>query len=307
MDLTAPMMNDEAPSALPNWQADDDEISRYAALLDGLGVGLMVFAADATVCLTNKVAVRLLGGAIHHWMNGSKAISAAELPLLQVLRTSRPVFERVMTLSSDAGNSVSVRVNALPVFAADDSVRRILVTLDDPGNPRRAHKAAGELSIYDELTGVFSQRYVMYLLENEIHRARRYGTAFTLAQVDIDLFLPLCDKHGSVVGESVLAEFGQLMRDSMREIDVIGRVGNDEFLLILPNVSLKNALVGLERLRGLIEVRPFADAALKLTISGGIVEYTGENQEALVERSKALLVSARESGRNRFCLDVDIL
>ncbi len=301
------MTDQKAPSALPDLQADDDEINRYASLLDSLGVGLMVFAADAALCLTNKVAVRLLGESIHHWMNGSKATSASELPLLQVLRTSRPVFERVMTLCADGANSVSVRVNALPVFAADDSVRRILVTLDDAGNARGARSAADELAIYDEATGVFAQRYVMYLLENEIHRARRYGTPFTLAQIDIDLFLPLCEKHGSVVGASVLAELGELLRKSLREIDIVGRIGNDEFLLILPNVSLKSALVGLERLRVVIETQAFTAGELKLTISGGIVEYTGENQEALVERSKALLVNARDSGRNRYCLDLDIV
>jgi diguanylate cyclase (GGDEF)-like protein len=299
-------MNDGTPSALPNLQADDEEIVRYAALLDSLGVGLMVFAADATLSLSNKVAGRLLGEAIHKWMNGGKAISAAELPLLQVLRSSRPVFGRIMSLPTTGSNAVTVRINALPVFATDDSVRRILVTLDDAGK-QRAPGAAEGLAIYDELTGLFDEHYVMYLLENEIHRARRYGTAFTLAQIDIDLFLPLCDAHGSAVAESILAEIGQLMRKSMREIDVIGRIGIDEFLLILPNVSLKNALVGLERLRVLIETRTFGAGKFKLTISGGIVEYTGENREALVERSRALVINARESGRNRFCLDVDIL
>jgi diguanylate cyclase (GGDEF)-like protein len=299
-------MNDEAFSALPNLQADDDEIVRYATLLDSLGVGLMVFAADATLCLSNKVAGRLLGDAIHKWMNGNKAVSAAELPLLQVLRNSRPVFGRVMSLTAEGSNPVAVRVNALPVFAADDSVRRILVTLDDTGN-QRAPSASEVLSIYDEVTGVFDQHYVMYLLENEIHRARRYGTPFTLAQVDIDLFLLFRDAHGDAVADSVLAEVGEVMGKCMREIDIVGRIGFDEFMLILPNVSLKHALVGLERLRAMIETATFGGGKFKLTISGGIIEYTGENPEALVERSRALVINARESGRNRFCLDVDIL
>ncbi len=106
----------------------------------------------------------------------------------------------------------------------------------------------------------------------------------------------------------MLAGIGKLLSESMREIDIAGRIGNDEFLLVLPNVSLKDAMVGLERLRVLIETQTFPDDGyLRVTISGGITEYTGENSSTLIERSKSLLINARESGRNRFCLDGDIL
>ena len=71
-------------------------------------------------------------------------------------------------------------------------------------------------------------------------------------------------------------------------------------------MDLKDAMVGLERLRVLIETQTFTDDFLRITVSGGITEYTGENSATLIERSKSLLINARESGRNRFCLDGDI-
>ena len=128
-----------------------------------------------------------------------------------------------------------------------------------------------------------------------------------MAQVDIDHFLHFCEKHGPEPGERVLSGIGKLLTETMREIDIAGRIGDDEFLLVLPNVSLKEAMIGLERLRMLIETQEFVSAGLRITVSGGITEYTGENSETLLERAKSLLIHAREAGRNRFCLDGDIL
>ena len=105
----------------------------------------------------------------------------------------------------------------------------------------------------------------------------------------------------------MLAGIGELLGKSLRGIDIAGRIGEDDFLLVLPSVCLKDAMNGLERLRVLIEAHEFSSAGLKVTISGGITEYTGENSAALLERSKSLLINAREAGHNRFCLDSDIL
>ncbi|MBK7423846.1 MAG: sensor domain-containing diguanylate cyclase [Propionivibrio sp.] len=296
-------------SPLPNASyAEDEEIRRYAGLLDSLSVGLMVFSADALPCFNNKMAGKLLGNTTPVWKTESgQTISSDELPLKSVVRTARPVLDRIMALSNGDAQTTWLRVNALPVFSENGSVRRVLLTLTDINAERILHSAVKKLSIHDPLTGLFNQRYVMHLLENEIHRARRYGTPFTLAQVDVDRYFPLCAEHGQASGDSVLASIGKLLGKSLREIDIAGRIGEDEFLLVLPNVSLKDAMVGLERLRVLIEAHEFASTGLKVTISGGITEYTGENSAALIERSRSLLLNAREAGRNRFCLDTDII
>ena len=289
-------------SFLPNLQADDAEISRYASLLDSIGVGLLVFSPDTTLVLSNDAAVGLLGEPLHGWSEPGVAARATELPLLQVFRSSRAILARETVLEDGRGKEIKLSINLLPVLSADESVRLVLVTLDASGRGN-----GPTLSIHDPLTTVFNERYVMYLLENEAHRARRYGTPFTLAQIDIDLFAALCAEHGPAVGDALLAGVGRLIQATMREIDIVGRLGHDEFLVILPNATLKAALIGLERLRALVETKTFSEANLHVTISGGIVEYAGENPEALVERARSLLLNARDYGRNRFCLDVDIV
>lgn len=298
----------ETHSPLPDSHADDQEIQRYAALLDRLGIGMLVFSPDTAPVFHNARASELMGEAPHTWVDESgQPVVIDDLTRMLVHDSGQPIFQHALELTDAGLRKLWLSVNVLPVFADDGSVRRVLLTLTDINEERQLQSEISKLTTRDPLTGVFNQRQVMYLLENEIHRARRYGTPFTLAQLDIDLFLPFCEKHGQQVGDSVLSGIGKLLMESMREIDIAGRIGNDEFLLILPNVSLKDALVGLERLRVLIETQTFTDDFLRVTVSGGITEYTGENSSALIERSKSLLINARESGRNRFCLDGDIL
>lgn len=298
----------ETHSPLPDSHADDQEIKRYAALLDRLEIGMLVFSPDAAPCFQNESAGKLMGNAPHSWTDeDGHPIAIEDIAKLLVHGSEQPILQHALALTTDGTNITWLSVNVIPIFLENGAVRCILLTLTDITEERNLQSEIEQLTILDPLTGVFNQRHVMVLLENEIHRARRYGTPFTLAQLDIDLFLPFCAEHGQQVGDRVLAGIGKLLSESMREIDIAGRIGNDEFLLVLPNVALHDALVGLERLRVLIETQTFTDAFLRVTVSGGITEYTGENSSTLIERSKSLLINARDSGRNRFCLDGDIL
>jgi diguanylate cyclase (GGDEF)-like protein len=294
------------PSAAPKLLADDAEIERYAALLDHLGIGLIVYGADASIVSRNPLAA-LLGDTPPGWLDEQgQPLPASEQPAWQALRSGQPVATRLVGVDRGAAQTSWFKADAVPVLAADGSIRRVLLTLQDVSRERQLASELEKLSVTDPLTGLSTEAHIVQLLENEIHRARRYGTPFALAQIDIDQFLPFCQTHGQPAGDRVLAEFGQLLRRSIREIDMAGRNGIDEFLLILPNVSLNDAMVGLERIRVLIETHDFSDTRLKVTISGGITEYTGENAATLIERSRSLLLHARESGRNRLCLDLEI-
>ena len=295
-------------SPLPNSHADNDEIARYAELLDSLQVGLIVYSVDGSIHLANRIAQNLLGDTSPEWRDtNGQTISRNDHPFSLALQTSRPVFDQRLLLCRDQKPSSELSVNALPVFSEDGSARLILLTLIDAIRVP-ADKHVRELhSTHDPLTGAFNKSHVMYLLENEIHRARRYGTPFTLALLDIDQFEELCSNFSKEAGTAVLADLGKLLIDSMREIDIVGLIGTDEFLLVLPNVQMKDAMIGLERLRTLIENHAFSERKLHITVSGGITEYTGENSSALIERVQTLMQDARNSGRNRFCLDMDLL
>ena len=295
-------------SPLPSIHADDEEIRHYSKLLDSLGIGLMVFSKDASLCLKNERARELFGDMLPNWLDeNGQLLDVENHPLNVALRTSQADNQRVMILANGKAEKLWLSVNAIPVLSEQGKPRLILLTMTDISEQRNLRNEVRQLSVKDPLTGVFSQEHVIRLLENEIHRARRYGTPFALAQLDVDNFSALCAEHGRQLGNQALTEIGQLLIKCMREIDILGRIGDSEFLLVLPNVSLKNSMIGLERLRVTIESQPFTKAELRLTVSGGIMEYTGESSETLVERCRSLMVNAREAGCNRFYLDLDII
>ena len=295
-------------SSLPNVNADDNEIRRYGLLLDNLGIGLLVYSLDALPCLTNKTADKLLGETQPVWMDANgQSIPTDRLPQKQVLSSEQPVLESILTICNDATNRTWLSVNALPVFSETGRIRRVLLTLNDITDLRELQLEIGRLTTHDSLTGTFNKDVITHLLENEIRRAQRYGTPFTVAQIEIDIFQTICEKHGKLIGDLVLAGIGKMLVEGVREIDRVGRIGNQEFLVILPNVRLNDAIVGMERMRSTIEEHPLTPDNLPVTISGGITEYAGDTSATLLERSKSLLIHAQEGGHNRLCLDLDIL
>ncbi len=295
-------------SPLPSIHADDEEIRHYSKLLDSLGIGLMVFSKDAALCLKNERARDLFGDTLPNWLDeNGQLLDIANHPLNVALRTSQADNQRVMILANGKAEKLWLSVNAIPVLSEQGKPRLILLTMTDISEQRNLRDEVKLLSVRDLLTGVFNREHVLHLLEKEIHRARRYGTPFTMALLDIDDFSELCMEYGSQSEELMLSQLGSLFIKCMREIDITGRMGESQFLLILPNVALKDAMIGLERLRVQVESQTFTEAELRLTISGGITEYTGESSETLVERCTSLMLNACEAGGNRFCLDLDII
>ena len=294
-------------SSLPNVDADDDEIRRYAILLDNLGIGLVAYSPDAAPWMSNNAAGRLLGEGSPRWMDQhGETVPCDQLPQKIVSDTEQPLFDRILTVDDGAQGKTWLSVNALPVFSVAGKIRRILLTLNDITDLRQLQQEVSRLTTHDSLTGVFKKDVILPLLDTEIRRAQRYGTPFAIARLDIDHFSDLCQKHGRLNGDLVLVGVGKTFREGVREIDMIGRIEEDEFLVVLPNIRQSDAVIGMERLRTTIESRPFTSDRLAVTISGGIAEYAGETSAALLEHSRSLLISAKEAGRNRFCLDPEI-
>lgn len=293
---------------LVDLRADDLEIEHYAALLDSLGIGLLSFAADGSVHLRNSRASDLLGDTPTIWEdeNGQPLTDDQRLEM-QVLHTRQAVHQRAMGIRNPpSGTQTWCKGSAFPVFSADGKLRRVLLILADLRQHGRMAGDRQQLPTHDPLTEVFNQRYIQLLLDDEIRRARRYGTPFVLALIAIDRFGDFSQANAIHAEPRVLARVGQLMCKNLREFDMIGRFGSDQFLLILPNVRVSEAMFGLERLRELVEASHWSGSEPLLTISGGVTEYTGEDTPLLIEHAASLLTAAREAGQNRLCVNMDI-
>ena len=158
---------------------------------------------------------------------------------------------------------------------------------------RELNKILQVQAITDSLTGLYNHRQVLEKLQLEIARANRYQQDLTIMMLDIDHFKSINDEFGHQVGDVVLVEVAQIIKRNLRNTDIAGRYGGEEFLIILPQTNLNNGLQVAERIRRQVEVEGFEDRKEGITVSIGISQHQGEEMVDYIERSDQLLYRAK--------------
>lgn len=159
------------------------------------------------------------------------------------------------------------------------------------------------LTLTDELTGVANRRGFDQALRHELAMADRYGRAVSLVAVDLDHFKRINDEHGHGAGDAVLMVVAALFVEATRrDVDVIGRIGGEEFMILLPETRLDGAVLLAERIRQMLAAKPvtIGDAAIAITASFGVREYArGLDAQRLLATADEALYAAKRAGRNR--------
>ncbi len=150
------------------------------------------------------------------------------------------------------------------------------------------YEGARELIYTDDLTGLYNHRYLQLALEQEIRRSERYGLEFSVVFIDLDYFKNVNDTHGHLAGSRSLREVATLLRQSVREVDMVFRYGGDEFTALLVETDNRGAAVVAERIRRAIERHTFlADsaAACRLTATVGYSTFpeNGSDRKTIIE------------------------
>jgi diguanylate cyclase (GGDEF)-like protein len=157
-------------------------------------------------------------------------------------------------------------------------------------------------STHDPLTGIGNRRLITERLQEESERAQRSGKSYAVILLDADRFKLVNDTWGHNIGDRVLVEISRAMKGAIREFDLCGRWGGEEFLLLLPNTSLDDARIVAERVHDAVcTVRMGIGAeVLSVTASLGVTEHLiGEHYMQTVGRADAALLDAKRDGRNR--------
>jgi len=150
----------------------------------------------------------------------------------------------------------------------------------------------------DPLTGLYNRNKMRELLDQLAATATRYNRPLSLIFMDIDHFKMINDQHGHNAGDDVLRETAKVMHDNLRQTDIAGRWGGEEFLILLPETTAENALESAEKLRQIISQHSFP-GNLRETCSFGITAYyPGENTETFVDRADHAMYLAKGAGRN---------
>ena len=154
-------------------------------------------------------------------------------------------------------------------------------------------------ALTDSLTGIPNRLYFDQQLDANIVSSQRYGVAFSLIMLDLDHFKQVNDHYGHAVGDCVLREFGQIVKQQLRLTDQFARWGGEEFIIATPHTQVDHALTVAERIRAVVAKRDFATVN-RVTASIGVTEYRpGETAMALLERVDHALYRAKANGRNR--------
>ncbi|MDZ4202139.1 MAG: diguanylate cyclase [Gallionella sp.] len=175
---------------------------------------------------------------------------------------------------------------------------------------RQQHRYQNELVLkaqVDYLTGISNRGHFMQQAELERARAIRYGSDLSLFMMDIDFFKQVNDRHGHQTGDTVLKSLADTCRETLREVDIIGRVGGEEFAILLPETGQNKAFEVAERLRtalSQLSVATESGVPVRFTVSIGIafLMTKKDNLDALLSRADKALYEAKESGRNKVCV-----
>jgi len=155
----------------------------------------------------------------------------------------------------------------------------------------------------DPLTGLLNRRAILNRLDENIANARRYDDDLSLLMMDIDHFKRVNDKYGHMIGDDVLEKVASLLQKRMRDTDIAGRYGGEEFLITLPKTDLSSALIVAERIRKGVRTAKMKVATgnvFVVTVSQGLVIYQpGDDVQSLISRVDQLLYQAKRNGRDR--------
>jgi diguanylate cyclase (GGDEF)-like protein len=159
------------------------------------------------------------------------------------------------------------------------------------------------LALTDELTGLANRRNILAFLDEQAHAAKRSGQPLGVVSFDIDHFKRVNDTHGHDGGDRALKRIAAVANTCLRDSDRLGRVGGEEFLLVLPNTEQATAVEIAERLRKAIEAAPFDEVApgARMAVSLGVAAWDSghDTTTVLMKRADEALYRAKEGGRNR--------
>jgi two-component system, cell cycle response regulator len=255
-----------------------------------------------------------------HETPAKATLDALELPSWPSPRIYAPVTDAPLVSTPDPGFEPKDRVKTV-ISSADESLGWLLAIGKDKrlgGEDRGTlEQLARELGVlmknlflleetqrlahFDALTGLQNRRRTTERLEIEVARARRYRTPLCLAIGDVDHFKSVNDRFGHNMGDQVLVQVAAALQSSVREVDLVGRWGGEEFLMVLPDTAGEGALVVAERVRAAVEALPaFTGGPERVTCSIGVAQFRPDDSTAsFVDRADQALYRSKQGGRNR--------
>ena len=238
-------------------------------------------------------------------------ISWEQRPFLFQFRHNRPITGGVEFMCQD--------IAMIPVKGKDGVITGVCCSIQDVTDvsllKKQLQEKNAELETFskiDALSRLYNRGYLQQRLNEERSRFIRYDSLFSLLMIDIDFFKKVNDSYGHLWGDAVIIHVAKLIQNALRDNDIAGRYGGEEFAILLPLTNRDGALVVAERIRSFVEQSsiPYEDGkTISVTISVGVAECvkTMQTAEKLVSCADQALYYSKHNGRNRCTVYDEIL
>jgi diguanylate cyclase (GGDEF)-like protein/PAS domain S-box-containing protein len=280
-------------------EAANRKIARYVELVDKHIItsstnrfGRITEVSEA-FCKISKYSKYELIGRSHNIVRHPDMPASLYEDMWQTISSGKYWQGEIKNRAKD-GSAYWVDVNIEPIFSENDEILGYTAIRQDITDKKRIE----EISVTDSLTGLYNRMRLDQEVAAEIDRANRYATTYSIILFDLDHFKRINDSCGHLVGDSVLEEIGRIMQERVRQVDLAGRWGGEEFMVICPGVNMTGANTLAEDLRQAIASHNFQTGE-KVTASFGVAEYLpNESNIEMVNRVDQALYQAKTSGRN---------
>ena len=231
------------------------------------------------------------------------SVERIEAEGMRSLSEAGDFYQLVHRLAS--GELRDVEVHLSPIETENRTL--LFSIVHDVTERRKAEQKLAVLAQVDTLTGLANRRYFLENAERELSKTHRYGGTVSVLMMDIDYFKKVNDSYGHHAGDLVLQAVGQLFLKTLRHSDFVGRIGGEEFAVILPQTDAERALELAVRLRQMVESAEIArgeGTPLRVTISIGVTtlgQMDNTNLDTLISQADSALYEAKRNGRNRVC------
>ena len=287
-------------------QAMLDNEQRLRAMLEILPVAVFIARwEDGKILFVNRKTCLLFQQSAGVLLKSSAADFYADpqdrVNVRQLLQTVQDVRDIEVPMRTAQGREFVAEIAAIMIHYA--GVPTVLVAVNDVTQRKQLEVRLLQQANTDELTGIDNRRHFFAEAEQEIRRAHRFGRAVSVMMIDLDHFKKINDTLGHAVGDLVLQEVVKAIRQSLRETDIVGRLGGEEFAALLPETSIEAARDVANRMVAYIANHPVvtAKATVPCTVSIGLAQIAEQETtlDAMLQRADQALYRAKHNGRNR--------
>jgi len=287
-------------SDMSEYRRSRREIERYLNIIDTYVMisstdtqGVITEASDAFCKISGYTKEELIAQTHHLLRHPDVPLSFYEA-MWKTLQTGTSWHGEIKNRRKD-GSTYWVDTIIMPRYDDADRLIGYMAIRNDITDKKRIE----ELSVTDQLTGLYNRLKLDELFALYLSLAKRHRSAFSIALLDIDKFKSINDTYGHQVGDIVLQELSSVLKSRIRKEDALGRWGGEEFLILLPQCDLAAAYALAEKLRALVERHALSRVGSK-TVSFGVATFhIGDDEKSMVARADEALYRAKAHGRNR--------